>query len=143
MRTFRIRGLLVAGAIVLAGCAGGASPAEPATLTLEAVDLGFTPKTLEVTAGEPVKLVLKNSGALEHDFTVMEFPMEGTAAEAGGSGHVMGGDEAAPDLHVSALGGQSASLTFTPSKPGSYEFWCTVSGHKEAGMIGTLVVKAP
>jgi uncharacterized cupredoxin-like copper-binding protein len=44
---------------------------------------------------------------------------------------------------VAAAGGQSAMLEFTPSKPGTYEFWCTVAGHKEAGMTGTLVVQAP
>jgi uncharacterized cupredoxin-like copper-binding protein len=28
-----------------------------------------------------------------------------------------------------------------PSRPGSYEFWCAVPGHREAGMTGTIVVK--
>ena len=53
----------------------------------------------------------------------------------------MGGME--PELHVAALMGQMATLEFTPTKPGTYEFFCTVAGHKEAGMKGTLVVKAP
>ena len=58
-------------------------------------------------------------------------------------GHDMGGLSEEPELHMAAAGGQSATLEFTPSKPGTYEFWCTVSGHKEAGMNGTLVVQAP
>jgi uncharacterized cupredoxin-like copper-binding protein len=106
--------------------------------------LGFNPTTLEVTAGEPVKLMLQNNGALEHDFSVTEFPTEGTAEQTGGSDHGAGhGSGEGTGLHVAALGGQRASLEFTPSKPGTYEFWCTVPGHKEAGMTGTLVVQAP
>jgi uncharacterized cupredoxin-like copper-binding protein len=36
--------------------------------------------------------------------------------------------------------GQVAQLTLTPP-PGTYRFICTVSGHEEAGMFGTLVVQ--
>jgi uncharacterized cupredoxin-like copper-binding protein len=39
--------------------------------------------------------------------------------------------------------GQAGTLEFTPTKPGTYEFICTVPGHKEAGMVGALIVKAP
>jgi uncharacterized cupredoxin-like copper-binding protein len=38
---------------------------------------------------------------------------------------------------------QTSTLDFTPTKPGTYEFFCTVAGHKDAGMVGTLIVKAP
>ena len=39
--------------------------------------------------------------------------------------------------------GDSLNVEFTPSTPGEYEFFCTVAGHKEAGMVGTLIVTAP
>ncbi len=38
--------------------------------------------------------------------------------------------------------GQGTTLTFTADKPGSFEYYCTVPGHKEAGMRGTLTVQA-
>ena len=142
MRKTVLYSLAVIAALTLAACAGGANDTAQ-TLTIEAVDLGFTPSTLEVKAGEPVKLTLQNNGALTHDFSIMEFPMEGMAEETGGMEHDMGDAAAEPELHVAAAGGQSAMLEFTPSKPGTYEFWCTVAGHKEAGMTGTLVVLAP
>ena len=33
------------------------------------------------------------------------------------------------------------TLTMTPSKPGRYELYCGVRGHKDAGMVGTLIVE--
>jgi uncharacterized cupredoxin-like copper-binding protein len=55
----------------------------------------------------------------------------------------MSGMTETPDLHLPVAMGTTSSLEFTPTKPGTYEFECTVPGHKEAGMRGTLVVKAP
>ncbi len=144
MRLFRISTLLAVVAFLAAACAGNPSQVAPKTLTIEAVDIGFKPATLEVTAGEPVKLVMQNNGMLEHDFSIMVFPMDGMPVESGGSGHDMGDSGMPqPELHMAAMGASSATLEFTPSTPGTYDFWCTVAGHKEAGMVGTLIVKAP
>ena len=27
-------------------------------------------------------------------------------------------------------------------KPGTYKFWCTITGHKAGGMVGTITVTA-
>jgi uncharacterized cupredoxin-like copper-binding protein len=143
MRNVIFINLLTVFAIALAACSGSGSTNGGQRLTVEAQDLAFSPMALEVTAGDRVKLTLQNHGALEHDFSIMEFPMEGGAEETGGMDHAMGEDSEEPELHVAAGPGQSATLDFTPSKPGTYEFWCTVPGHKEAGMRGTLVVNTP
>ena len=38
--------------------------------------------------------------------------------------------------------GETVQVFFTaPSKPGRYPFVCTFSGHFQAGMKGTLIVK--
>jgi uncharacterized cupredoxin-like copper-binding protein len=143
MRNIIFMSVLTGVAIGLAACSGAESTSGEQSLTVEAQDLAFSPAALEVTAGEPVKLTLQNNGALDHDFSIMEFPMEGEAEETGGMDHDMGEGSEEPELHVAAGAAQSATLDFTPSKPGTYEFWCTVPGHKEAGMTGTLVVNAP
>jgi uncharacterized cupredoxin-like copper-binding protein len=143
MRNIIFISVLTGVAIALAACSGAGSTNDGQRLTVEAQDLAFSPTALEVTAGDPVNLTLQNNGALEHDFSIMEFPMEGEAEETGGMDHDMGEGSEEPELHIAAGAGQSAMLDFTPSKPGTYEFWCTVPGHKEAGMTGTLVVNTP
>jgi uncharacterized cupredoxin-like copper-binding protein len=143
MRNVIFISLLTVFAIALAACSGSGSTNGGQRLTVEAQDLAFSPMALEVSAGDRVKLTLQNNGALEHDFSIMEFPMEGKAEETNGMDHAMGEGSKEPELHVAAGPGQSATLDFTPSKPGTYEFWCTVPGHKEAGMRGTLVVNTP
>jgi uncharacterized cupredoxin-like copper-binding protein len=113
-------------------------------ITLQASGMTYQPATIEVTAGQPVKLTFQNTDALEHDFSIMEFPVEmmGATQEAM-PGHDMSGMAEEPELHVAAMMNQTSTLEFTPTKPGTYEFYCTVAGHKDAGMKGTLVVKEP
>jgi uncharacterized cupredoxin-like copper-binding protein len=113
--------------------------------TVAAKEFMFTPAELNVTVGQSVVISLQNTGAVEHDWSVREIEINGEAKsseENSGSGHMMGGMGDEPKLHVAANAGGKATLTFTPSKPGTYEFYCTVAGHKEAGMVGTLTVKA-
>jgi nitrite reductase (NO-forming) len=42
-------------------------------------------------------------------------------------------------LKVTALANQTK--TFTISKPGTYTFYCSIPGHRAAGMLGRIVVK--
>jgi uncharacterized cupredoxin-like copper-binding protein len=46
------------------------------------------------------------------------------------------------DLHFFARAGESSTLEFTALEPGTYEIFCSIEGHKEAGMIGKLIVAA-
>jgi uncharacterized cupredoxin-like copper-binding protein len=141
--------LLMGAAAVLAACGGTAEPAalETAELPVTATDLAFAPISLEVTAGQEVKLTLQNDGALEHDFSIMEMPHTGEVIveDTPGDTHEHDMDNLAdpPEIHVAAQPGGIGTIEFTPSTPGEYEYYCTVAGHKEAGMVGTLVVKAP
>lgn len=133
--------LLIFSVALLVGCQSSPPPT-PKEMTVEGAEFKFTPESLEVNVGQPVKLTFKNLGVLEHDFSVMEIPLLGNAATepASGHSHEM---TVQPELHVAASGGQAATITFTPTEPGTYEILCTVAGHKEAGMKGLLVVKAP
>lgn len=130
-------------ALVLAAC--GAQP-KTQEATIEAKDIAYGTTTLEVVAGQPVRLTLKDIGTLDHDFSIMEIPIVVNAEAQPMAGHDMSGmsgTDVEPQLHVAAMAGGSNTIEFTPTKPGTYEFICTVVGHKEAGMVGKLIVKEP
>ena len=129
-------------ALMLAACGSGL--AGPQSITLDAQDIAFGTTALEVTAGQPVILTLKNTGALVHDFSILEIPIVNVSEQPEEmAGHDMSNLSEAPAVHVAAAPGESASIEFTPTKPGNYEFLCTTAGHKEAGMVGKLTVKSP
>ncbi len=140
MRRFMVAGLPLAG-LILAACSGNGSGTQVVSVT--AVDMAFDPTTIEVTAGMPVRLTLMNEGTLEHDFSIMEIPLETMGATAVSMEHDMADMSVEPELHMAAAMGTSNMMEFTPTSPGTYEFFCTVPGHREAGMRGELVVEAP
>lgn len=77
----------------------------------------FEPAEITVQAGEDIAIVLSSKDLL-HDFTVDEL-----------------GTHVAADAKKTSEGGLRAD------KPGRYTFYCTVEGHRAAGMEGTLVVE--
>lgn len=139
---------------LLAACGGNSNSKseEPAALvpkpvTITATDNVYDIHDIEVTAGQPLRLTLKNEGTLAHDFSIMHIPLDGEVR--GGEmdmemeGHDMSEMEEEPEVHVAAMIGGDNTISFTPSEPGVYEYHCTVEGHKEGGMVGTLTVTAP
>ena len=80
--------------------------------------LTFTPKVLQLRAGEDVTIML-TSEDIAHDLYVK------------GVGHI-----------VHAAKGETAKGGLRIDRPGTYQFWCTVRGHKEGGMRGVLTVTA-
>ncbi len=135
--------------LLLAACSGAATQPSHQAITMEAQGMHYQPASFEVTAGQLVEITFTNRDSVDHDFSVMEFPLaNGTPVEAGSPvpGHDMAGMSAmgaVPALHMAIGMGTTSTLKFTPSTPGTYTFFCTVTGHKEAGMVGTLIVKAP
>jgi plastocyanin len=107
-----------------ASAAAPPSAAAPVDAKVVATDLKFTPASINARAGQPVKITFENKGVIEHDLT---FPG-------------MKADKPADALHVVARAGQTATLEFTPTTAGKYEYVCTIPGHKEAGMKGTINV---
>lgn len=114
------------------GTPGGGGGGSALSLTM--ADISFDPTELSAPAGEEVTLELTNNGALEHDFSIDEIPVEYSL-----SGDAEDGDDW--DLHASLPAGTSGSITMTVSEPGEYTFYCSVPGHREAGMEGTFTVE--
>ena len=124
-------------ALLLAACSSGQSVTK---ITVTVKEFAFDPNVITVTAGEPVELTFINEGAVEHDFAVEVISV--TDVSTSGSGdHHMSGDHSNYALHTSTPAGETSTLTFTPTEPGTYQIICSVPGHLEAGMTGELVVK--
>jgi uncharacterized cupredoxin-like copper-binding protein len=49
--------------------------------------------------------------------------------------------EGVPNLDLPARPGQTAKLRFKLDTPGEYMILCSIRGHAEAGMVGTLTVE--
>jgi plastocyanin len=81
--------------------------------------LKFTKDTLQAKAGK-VTIVMNNPSSVPHAIGV-----EGKGVDEDGDTVQQGG----------------TSTVTVDLKPGEYEFYCPVDGHKEAGMEGKLTVK--
>jgi uncharacterized cupredoxin-like copper-binding protein len=126
--------------IILAGCADSSVPS--ANITVVANDFNYTPNMVTVPHGEEVTITFKNDGQVEHDFVIAKINVtnmtESMEEGMDMAGHDMEGMEF--DVHMATMPGGSTTIKFTPQEAGEYEVFCTVEGHKEAGMIGKLVV---
>jgi uncharacterized cupredoxin-like copper-binding protein len=131
--------LFVALALVLAACGGGAAETTRITVTMK--EFTFEPNPITVAAGTPVEITLVNEGAVEHDFAIESIPAENVVTEGSMNDHAMTEEHSEFDVHTATAVGESSVLRFTPTQPGTYQIICSVPGHKEAGMIGELIVK--
>jgi uncharacterized cupredoxin-like copper-binding protein len=100
-------------------------------------ELKFFPDHLEFMTGQSYKLVLKNPSPIKHYFTAKDF------ADASWTRKVQVGKvEVKGAIHELELKPDGeAEWVMTPMKSGTYELYCSIAGHKEAGMKGEIVVK--
>lgn len=77
---------------------------------------------LKVDSGQSVRVVIINGDGISHDFAI-------------------------PDLNVQSplvvTKGQTATVTFEVGESGVFDYYCTVSGHRQMGMEGKLIVADP
>jgi plastocyanin/mono/diheme cytochrome c family protein len=98
-----------------AAAADGSEAAEPVTVT--SFDIFFEPAEVTIPANTDVTFVLPNEGAAPHNFAIDEL-----------------------DISIDQAPGETHEIVIN-APPGEYEFYCNVPGHREAGMIGTLIVE--
>lgn len=135
--------LLTVAGIALVACGDDDDDAdgdEVNEITIVASDsLTFEPAEIRIRANEPHRLVLDNSdGTMLHDFDVMHMGVRDVHQE--GAEHGGHGDSGSA-LHMAADAGHMAMVEFTPTEPGEYRFVCTVPGHEQGGMVGTITVE--
>ena len=128
-RPLAIAALLLAGATLLAACGdddghgmgghdGDASAVAEGARRIEvsATIDGFDPEEITAEVGEDLAIALTSEDML-HDFTIDEL-----------------------DAHVTADRGESEEGGVSVDEAGSYAYYCSVPGHRQAGMEGTLTV---
>jgi uncharacterized cupredoxin-like copper-binding protein len=136
---FRIGGAAAGPATAEAGATATTAPAEPTQATAEPtaeaatpadtgnatgatqvamVDIAFNPNAITIPANTDVTISLVNNGAAVHNFNVDEL-------------NVHSGDYQP---------GQTGTVTIN-AQPGTYQYYCAIPGHKEAGMVGTITVQ--
>lgn len=135
MRKFRVVVLLATLILLLAACGGGdagsgasapvgesgdaAAPPAAQDITILGKDIAYEPTEISGEVGQPLNITLENTGALEHNITWEE----------------------SDELFIDTQAGESADGTITFDEAGEYGFYCSVAGHREAGMVGTVTIQ--
>lgn len=161
---------VVAVAALFAACSSGASPT-PTTMSTEMptgsgemeMDIGalgepadpsqadrtvhviasdqlqFDPSAVEVKVGETITFEVENTGDVDHEFVLGSAAFQAHHEEEMQSGDMEMGHE--PN-EVEVPAGETTTLTWRFTQPGTTEFGCHEPGHYPAGMHGTITVSA-
>ncbi|MBI4278196.1 MAG: cupredoxin domain-containing protein [Armatimonadetes bacterium] len=118
---WRVGFMVVFGAGILAAVVSqsafsGQAPSQ--VVQVELKEFAFVPKSITVKPGA-VRIEAVNKGAIEHDLVITNLKNATTQT---------------------VRPGKTGTLSVTLG-PGSYQVICNVPGHKEAGMVATLVAK--
>ena len=95
---------------------GGETPAEGQTAEVVSIDIAFQPAEVTIPANTDVTFSLPNNGAAPHNFSID-----------------------ALGISVDQAPGTTEEIVIN-APAGEYEYYCNVPGHKEAGMVGKLIV---
>lgn len=117
-----------------------AKPSRTVQVTMRESDgkMLFIPDRLEIKQGEQVKFVLRNNGELEHEFVLATTDENIKHAVEMQKNPDMEHD----DPNARRIAPKKAQdLVWRFTKSGTFEYGCLIPGHREAGMIGTIVVK--
>ena len=87
-------------------------------VTVDMHEFAFNPNQFTIPANTDVQVTFTNSGALPHNFTCDGLNLKTDDVPAGGT----------------------AQLTINAAA-GTYDFHCSIPGHADAGMVGTLTVQ--
>lgn len=141
-----------------AGAESAGTEDDPRTVEIEMVDNAFEPTDVEVEAGETVRFVFRNNGAVVHDAVIgdeaaqddhedemraaEETTTSDTEGEMGGMDHGAtseGGDEG-EEAAITVQPGEEGEITYTFDAAGELLIGCHEPGHYDAGMKVTVDV---
>ena len=115
-------------------------PSRPIILTMREADgkMLFSPSRIEVRRGEQIKFMLRNNGAVDHEFVLATLADNLKHLEEMRKNPDMEHDDPNAKRLKPKVAGEIVWL-FT--KAGEFDFSCLIPGHRESGMHGVVVVK--
>lgn len=146
MPSHRTRLLALAAALTLAvtACAGdddpsGRSPVAgggdlATSVSVEAADFVFNPDLWSIVANGETAFDMVNIGAVEHNWVLIAL---GSEVENAADIEALTGGDVLWEQDI-LQGGESATDSFTAPAAGTYQVICSVPGHFDLGMKGTL-----
>ena len=146
MRTLWLTALLCSLAIVAAGCGGGDNSSSSSSSS------GSTSTNKQSSSGssggggaaQTLKISADPGGALKFDKSSLTAKAGKVTIDFDNASssvpHGVGIEGNGVDEESGTVTGAKTSVT-ADLKPGKYEFYCPIPGHREAGMEGTLTVQ--
>ncbi|MBU2497127.1 MAG: cupredoxin domain-containing protein [Nanoarchaeota archaeon] len=87
--------------------------------TIEVDEFSFDPDFIKVDQGDKVTITLENDGKIPHNLVVAEYNVKTNTIEPG----------------------KKDTMSFIADEKGTFAFYCSVSGHRNAGEFGELEVE--
>jgi uncharacterized cupredoxin-like copper-binding protein len=159
-RAFSLRGIFLAKVLFIVFTAGAHEPNSHAHMSFSAGEPGdpgkpartievvmgrqipkmyYRPRRIEVHQGEQIRFVLKNTDNLkDHEFVVATAKENLEHAEAMKADPNMQHNEPKAKRLRSK---ETKELLWRFTQRGEFEFSCNIPGHREAGMVGQIIVK--
>lgn len=148
-------------ALAIAACSGGtgagsssapatspsnqASPSAPGSGAVQTIQVKLTdalkmdPPQITVKSGQPVKFVVTNTGATDHEFYLGDEAAQAAhGTEMKSMGGMMAHDE---DNGIALKPGETKELTHTFASAGPSLAGCHVNAHYDSGMKATITVE--
>jgi uncharacterized cupredoxin-like copper-binding protein len=115
-------------------------PARAVVITMRDDDgkMIFNHDHVEVRRGEQIRFVLKNLGELDHEFVLATVAENDRHAAAMRKNPEMEHDD--PNAKRLAPK-ETAEFVWRFTRKGEFQFACLIPGHREAGMVGKVIVK--
>ncbi len=124
----RLLTTLCCAALVVAGCggdSGGGSPSTPSDLTVRMSEYKFVPRAVTIAPGATIRVT--NEGQIAHNLKIERGPdPKDETQELAGTDSFLPGDSETLEVNLPR---------------GRYAMVCTVPGHRELGMTGTIRVR--
>ena len=116
---------------VLPACSDG----PPVTVEITMHHSRFAPSTVTVPAGRAVRILLRNTDPIDHEWIVGDADVHARHETGSEPAH----DTVPTEVSVEALDERLTTVVF--DRPGTLAYVCHLPGHRDYGMSGTLVVR--